>query len=461
MAAQAGEGFLATFDGAPTSPQPFRPRDWALTFINSAGGAADVGATGTGALSHGPDCSAPPDTHSNGGLIEQSLFLCRDHLMTGGVDSMNLQVMPPALLDFSQGTAFLRWDQSTATTNGRDWTEMWVVPYADDYQMSSREEEFPANAIRILARTGPPEHPGWIVQVFKNRQRVSETFSPDWDKTFALNAARRDTFELQLSQGHLKFWSPGYNQVWVEQDVALDWNVGTVYLAHDAYNPHKDGPCPSPGTLSCGVNTWHWDNLSLSPARPFTIINADRRVANAAAPTLTFDRPAPAGAQLRWWSFGGLNMQVQFDGGPWLDTEPLGVQPTADKAHAFRVPAPQGARVVRWRGDKIEVDWAGWSVADATLISLAAPDGSAPPPTPVPVATEVPPFTPTLTPLPSSTMSVTATNVPTHTPSPVTATVSPSASPTPTPSATPTPPTTDVPCSLEGRVLTCVLPRIV
>src|SRR5207302_8424505 len=95
----------------------------------------------------------------------------------------------------------------------------------------------------------------------------------------------RTTFELHLSRTHLKFGMPAYNLWWMDGDIAdLGWSSGVVQLGHHSYNPDK--ACDFNGT--CGPNTWHWDNVSISAAVPFTILRATpRAVDSAAAPPVT------------------------------------------------------------------------------------------------------------------------------------------------------------------------------
>ena len=88
---------------------------------------------------------------------------------------------------------------------------------------------------------------------------------------------QRDTFELDISKNHIRFGMPQYNFWWVDADIpTLDWSQGVVQLGHHSYNPEKD--CNYDGT--CGPNTWHWDNVSITPAVPFTILRADQRYLN-------------------------------------------------------------------------------------------------------------------------------------------------------------------------------------
>src|SRR5581483_1478958 len=91
---------------------------------------------------------------------------------------------------------------------------------------------------------------------------------------------------------------------YIDQDIApLAWNQGVVQLGHHSYNPQKDCPASSP----CLPNTWHWNNVRISPAVPFSIQRVPVRMVQTSD-----DYPlpaAPAGAMLRFAAVsGGLDV---------------------------------------------------------------------------------------------------------------------------------------------------------
>src|SRR5205823_15123866 len=121
-----------------------------------------------------------------------------------------------------------------------------------------------------------------------------------------------DTFELRISRTHIKFALPNYNYWWVDANIAdLGWTSGVIQLEHHSYVPAKD--CLTTSANGC-PNTWHWDNVSISSARPFTLIRANQRYADATSGTVTFPQPAPANAFLRYAAVGSA-LQVSFDNG--------------------------------------------------------------------------------------------------------------------------------------------------
>ena len=47
---------------------------------------------------------------------------------------------------------------------------------------------------------------------------------------------------------------------------SLGWTQGVVQFGHHSYTPFKD--CESHPFI-CEPDTWHWDNISINPAKPF------------------------------------------------------------------------------------------------------------------------------------------------------------------------------------------------
>ena len=94
--------------------------------------------------------------------------------------------------------------------------------------------------------------------------------------------------------------------------------VGSVYwndqcgIVHNAY-----------GDQHCPPNTWHWDNVSITPAVPYSVIPsnpADLRLSSEAPSNVSFAAPAPENASLSFVSFGDTpQLAVSYDGGlTWL-----------------------------------------------------------------------------------------------------------------------------------------------
>ncbi len=123
-------------------------------------------------------------------------------------------------------------------------------------------------------------------KAFAYRDFVEQDLGGAWQTGYEAflepSAVRRDTFELRLARTHVRFGMPAYDFWWVDTPIAdLGWDQGVVQLGHHSYDPTRH--CPT----TCGPNTWHWDNVLLEPAIPFTMLRADRRMVDAEA-----DEPA-------------------------------------------------------------------------------------------------------------------------------------------------------------------------
>lgn len=367
-------GFLATFDGAPAAPAPWRPADWDVT-VHSRDRETWVNLDSM-AAAHGPGCEPPPGQHANTSY-EGAVFLCRDHLMTAirasgyGV----IYLTPNQMVDFSAGEAVIRFDVSTLRTSNRDWIDLWITPYEDNLQAPLEDwlpdlNGEPRRAIHIRMRFGTAGNLTGAFEAFVIDQ-FDDTVVPlrrtaGYESYFTPSAALRQTFELRLSPTHIKFGMPVHDLWWIDSDIApLSWTAGIVQFGHHSYNPMKD--CP----LTCSPNTWHWDNVSISPAVPFTILRADRRFVDPTQPgPLSFPRPAPAGSHLRFSGIGN-GIEVSFDGGATWRAAVIQVQETTSSDHfrTYWTPIPAGTSSVMVRGQNW---WGGkWHVRDISIWSRA------------------------------------------------------------------------------------------
>ena len=156
---------------------------------------------------------------------------------------------------------------------------------------------------------------------------------------------------------------PAYNFTWIDTTIpALDWTQGVVQLGHHSYNPTKDDSGGTP-------NTWHWDNVQLSPAVPFTIIRGDRRFVD---PTnqgvVRFAQPAPANAHLRFAAIGD-NVEVSFDGGRRWQAAQKQAQFENDRYHFsnYWMAVAAGTSQVQVRAQGV-ASW-GWHARDFSLFA--------------------------------------------------------------------------------------------
>ncbi len=432
-AAQAAPGtFLETFDGSPTTPQPWKPKNWDLR-VHSRD-ANTWSALEPMAAHHGADCGASPAVHQLNGSYDDAVFQCRDHVMTAlsasgyGV----IYLTPDHMVDFSSGEAVVKWDMSTFRSTGRDWIDLWVSPYEDQLQAPLQSwlpdlNGAPRNALHLRMDGGQSES-SFRATVYRNAQE--EEVPAEWwrhyEYSLAPSPTRRDTFELRVSRTHIKFGMPQYNLWWVDADIQdLGWDKGVVQLGHHSYNPSKG--CAE--GIPCEPNTWHWDNVSISPAVPFSMIKANQNVVDQSTPPgVSFPAGAPPSSRLRF-AGTGANLEVSFDDGRTWQPAQMQPQTKNDQStfSSYFMPVPTGTTRVQFRG---QGGWWGdrWGARDISIWTLNG--GASVPPVPSPTATPLA----TATRVPATATRIPATPVPA---TPVPATPVPA---TPVP-ATPVPAT--------------------
>ncbi|HEY6202663.1 MAG TPA: hypothetical protein VI056_06435 [Candidatus Limnocylindria bacterium] len=381
--------FLETFDGAPNMPTPWHPANWDVT-VHSR----DVDTFTSLELmhaGHGVDCSAPPATHDISSYGD-AVFLCRDHVMTA-IKASGYGVVyltPNQLVDFSGGEAVVRFDVSTLRTSDRDWIDLWITPFDQNVQLVGDIGDvdlngYSRNAVHIRQDqiNRMAIFRGGVVRNF-NEFLVGANDALALERVLVPSATVRTTFELRVSRTHLKFGIPALGAWWVDSDMAdLAWTSGVLQIGHHSYNPEKSDGCGPPVEVSsCSANTWHWDNISISPATPFTILNASRATASASSSSaMTFAAPAPSNSHLRFAGIG-RNIAVSFDGGQtWqaAQRQAYGQQLGEEHFDSYWTPIPAGTKSVLFRG----TDWYGgpWLVRSAGIWASAAPTTVPPLPT--------------------------------------------------------------------------------
>jgi hypothetical protein len=415
------------FTGDPPAPQPFSDPNWDVQ-VHSR----DVWTMTeleTMQAAHGADCSAPPATHEVSSY-EDAVFICKNHVMT----AMNatgygvIYLTPNVMADFSNGEAVISWDMSTLRASDRDWVDVWITPWEDNMALPLESwtpdlTGNPDNAIHVRmdgSGTAGPLDGRFRIFVIKDGVETNYGLSANYNDFLLQDAARRDKFELRISKTRIQLTMPGYNRVLADEAIpALDWSTGIVQWGHHSYNPKK-GFAPN-----AGPGTWHWDNMTVSPAIPFTIIHADRRYTNNG--TVSFSSPAPANAFLRFAAQGG---QVEVNDGSGFHT----VQPQQSgdgfEAASYFVPVRQGTSSVEIRMSK-SGSWFGGPFF-AKDFAIWAQNGSQGQPTPTSTS-----FAPTATPTktPTTPGSTPGTATPTNTPTAVPPTATPTSPPPPTTAA--------------------------
>jgi hypothetical protein len=381
--ASASSGdFVETFDGDPLSPSAWHPANWDVT-VHSRD-TNTFGTLQTMQAMHGPTCAAPPATHAVS-AYEDAVFQCNGHVMTAifaagyGV----IYLTPSQLVDFASGEAVVRFDVSTNRSSLRDWIDLWITPFQDNLQLPL--ERFlpdlsgePRNSVHLrmdnFCCNGTSGFRAILTRNFTSEYLPLLHPDTGYESFLTPSMTRRDTFELRLSNTHLRFGMPAYGFWWVDTDIApLGWTQGVVQLGHHSYNPQKD--CVVGPEITCQPNTWHWDNVSISPAVPFTLLRGDRRVVSAANATLPvrFPAGAPADAHLRFSAIGG-NIAVSTDGGrTWQAAQRQAVvKPDQDEIFKqYWTPVPQGTASVLIRG--ADPSQGVWLARDISIWSLAAP----------------------------------------------------------------------------------------
>jgi hypothetical protein len=260
-----------------------------------------------------------------------------------------IYLTPDRLLDFSGGGT-VSFDVSTERMSTRDWWDVFITPFNEnlalpllsDLSQGVDLQGAPRNTIHVSIDNlqGAP-----VLTVVRNgveQKYTSPESVPAIDSGIAAGtnqSATRQSFKLSIGNGRMKFerLASATAAAVVYWDVAasVPFTSGIVQFGHHAYNPTKDG---------AGVPaTWHWDNLSLQPGVPFTMIKADRRYTQGGS--VTFSSPAPANAFLRFSAI----CKVKVDGvavtrAPDYDRWSVGYHP--EHMSSYFVPIAQGKQSV-------------------------------------------------------------------------------------------------------------------
>lgn len=442
--------FTADFTGDPSAPLSYTSGDWMKSFdvtVHSRD-ASTWNSLEAVQAQHGPGCESPNDPGGNHTVTayEDAVFQCKNHMMTalhaGGYGV--IYVTPDHMVDFSSGEAVISFDMSTFRSSQRDWIDVWISPYDQHNQLTLLnwlpDLNGPArNAVHVEQMDIHNNFTAGIIRNYQDDRMRGSDYWVGYEEWLTPDRARRDTFEIRLSRNHIKVSMPQYNRVFLDREIspALDWDTGVVQFGHHSYNPGKG--CFGQPDGTCAGNTWHWDNMSISPSIPFTIINTDRRAARNANGSEVFnlEEPAPEGSHARFVAFAGNNPEISWDGGQSWHAAELQQTESNDgnRFWPYWTPIPAGTTALRVRGTE---PWnGGYNVRDLSVWSRSV-DGSAPPPTTPPAVTNTPAPTvpaPTSTPRPQPS----PTNVPGPTTPPVVTNTPAPTTPPPTPVPTPGP----------------------
>jgi len=442
LASAQTTAFLQGFNGAPSAPLTYLATDsltdWNVIQFRSSLDTTTWHETQSMLADHGADCAGPPAQHEIHSP-DQSIFQCNNHVMTAisDVGGYGLAYLtPPVLADWSSGPVTIQWDLSTLVTSKRDWWDLWITPYQD--RLIAPLEDWlpfrngpPNRAVHVrLVDFGAAGNVGLTALMYNNyvATQLPTSCCNGYDTFLTESAARRDTVQVVLSRTHVKVWMPQYQQVFVDTDIPdLGWTSGTLQFGHHSYNPTKDCPDQQEGSvMPCTPDTWHWDNVMVSQAVPYTILRGAPHAVYSDQPgpyVFTLPSPAPDGSEAMFDAVGANPLLSFDDGQSWVvPTWEPSTKGVGGIEGGYRAPVPTGTQAIQVAASG---GWWGnyWMVQGMAVTSQTAPR---PKPTLTPIPTDVIP--PTVTPVATATPAPTA--VPTAYGSPPMSTHLPSSSAT-------------------------------
>lgn len=295
---------------------------------------------------HGPNCSPAPDTHPSD-TFEGTIFLCRDHIMTamnaGGGEAGVVGLKPNHMVDLTKGEAVIRFDISTLSPSGGDWWEIWITPWED--QLVAPEDHWlhmagpPKNGLYFVVRD-LRDQKTWAHTYFRNYKSaipgavsdgsdtgVSFWNFPDISQHVSQSSTRRDTYEIRLTKNRVRTFVEssvdGTMKLVSDFEIpgGFDGDAGVVQFMESSYGADQDGKFGCEPYVTCRNTpsaTWHWDNVEIFPARPYSIVAVDPYLVRyeSAAKSLAFRQPAPASSRLLFTGWARDNrFEISFDSG--------------------------------------------------------------------------------------------------------------------------------------------------
>jgi hypothetical protein len=441
--------FSWNWAGTPATPQSWQPgsiNNWDLIVHNRDNQQSLYSVQ----AQHGADCAPFPATH----LVTQyadAAFICKDHLMTAlnGGGYSEIVMTPAQLLDFSS-SGTVQFSVSTLKTNNRDWLDLWISPFSGQLLLPSGgvppDLQGPAaNALALEEESGIPTTAH--LKQFRNCGAVASCVISEANGTGrdiescvaplgGVSAGRRDTRVLTLTPTHITYavMVNGAPCVLLDTNYSpLGFTQGVIQFGHHSYAPDEGTACnftgcvlvpvcPQAGGGCVAGNTWHWSNVSMTPAVAFTMLRGDMPVSGIQAgttKTVNFAAPAPANSFLRFSALAkrGSVTVSSNGGGPVVAQEQVqkgdGLDGVSAGSHiGYWTPIPAGTTSVTFSAQD-SVACCGWAIQDVSIWSQTLL-GAVPPPSPSPSPTAVPTPTPTPTATPSPTPKppVSITNAP-------------------------------------------------
>ncbi|MGB7184830.1 MAG: hypothetical protein WBD51_23075, partial [Burkholderiaceae bacterium] len=273
--------FIDTFDGAPEIATPFTSMNWDITRQNRDND--QLHQMTPMQADHGQSCGAAGDTHTVTNY-QDLVYQCNNHVMTatygksqyGGYSMIYLT--PNQTLN-TQADFELSFDVSTFQTNSaRDWIDLWITPYDKNLQLTLDNWLPDVQGEPLISLHIRQQHEGfWTVDAIESGaiSRLPGSYIAR-NNHVTPSKMQRTRHVLRVTGDRMQFGLPDYNVWWYDgpvPPVLRGTNAAIVQLGHHSYTPDKD--CGSGG---CGPNTYHWDNISLTPSTSFTMIHADRRL---------------------------------------------------------------------------------------------------------------------------------------------------------------------------------------
>jgi hypothetical protein len=339
--------FLETFDGQPTNPEPWNNRDWDV-FQTTRDQRAWANPEPVDAHHAFQNCG---DVAAGGSHIirtwPETVFKCNDHVMTsisGEPGYAAIYLSPPAMADFSGGSSTVSFDVSTFVASTRDWLDVLITPFADAMSYPFRSDldvdgsGLPRNAIHIEQSFGSTQ---WEIEIIRdNVVQTVGTLTIPYAGFGGQSKVTRTPVRIVVGRTSLTMsypTVPGASRT--VSFPSLSWTQGIVQFGHHSYTPLKD-------CTNCAANTWHWDNIRISPARLFyqwqaTPERTGAPIHDSNPRQLSFGKPAPSNAEL---VFSG-NCGVQVRDTPtsaWRDTTIIGTG-RAEHTRSYRVTVPAGS----------------------------------------------------------------------------------------------------------------------
>lgn len=379
-----GPVFLETFDGEPSSPANFTSTPKMTISTNSRTGDTRDKLASMQA-DHGPACEGPPAKHTVDDYAEAQ-FRCRGHMMTAISSGVNMpdnyaisMFSPNAILDFSAGEAVIQFDVSTLRRSQRDWFDVWITPWEDLQRIPVQDRPTmqgpPKNGI-LVALKSFTQVGSFDVEVHKNFVQTDIDGPVEWtgyEQFLDPSPTVRSTFEIRLTKDHIIVGMPYEPFYWISEPIpgGLPFEKAVVQFGHNSYHVFE---CEE--GCSEGPNTWHWDNIYMAPAEPFTALHANRRhVDDTSASFVTFGAPAPKNAALQFTGIGN-DLEVSYDNGAtWKAAVTQHNQEIYNwRYRNYHMAIPKGTTRVDFRGSNYYDGH--WQVQDISIISKKIPGGS-------------------------------------------------------------------------------------